>query len=161
MLVKFNMMDCKPKTTPCDPGADKERETTAIELGDPRLYRVIVGSLIYIMTATRPDLCYIVTKLSQYMAKPTTTQLGMAKHTLRYIKGTAEQGLTFVKSCDPLQLVGFCDADWGSSADRRSITGYGFQLKDNGPLISWKSKKQTTVALSTCEAEYMAMAAAI
>ena len=61
----------------------------------------------------------------------------------------------------PLQISGFCDADWGASEDRRSITGYGFQLCDNGPLISWKSGEQQTVALSTCEVEYLALAAAL
>ena len=68
-------------------------------------------------------------------------------------------GLKFQKS-DALELNGFCDSDWGTSEDRRSITGYGFQLCKSGPLISWKSRKQQTVALSTCEAEYMALAAA-
>ena len=58
------------------------------------------------------------------------------------------------------EVNGFCDSDWGASEDRRSITGYGFHLCSNGPLISWKSRKQYTVALSTCEAEYMALAAA-
>ena len=58
-------------------------------------------------------------------------------------------GLKFQKS-DVLEVNGFCDSDWGASEDRRSITGYGFQLCSNGPLISWKSRKQQTVALSTC-----------
>lgn len=58
-------------------------------------------------------------------------------------------------------MNGFCDADWGSSQDRRSITGYTFHLFQNGPLISWKCRKQPTVALSTCEAEYMSICAAV
>ena len=60
-----------------------------------------------------------------------------------------------------MKLFGYCDADWGSSADRKSITGYVFKLSESGPAISWKSRKQPTVALSTCEAEYMALASAI
>ena len=96
------------------------------ELADPSLYREIVGSLIYVMTGTRPDLCYIVTNLSQHMAKPTESHLTMAKHVLRYIKGTINHGLKFQKSDVPLQLSGYCDADWGASEDRRSITGYSF-----------------------------------
>ena len=112
---------------------------------------------IYVMTGTRPDLCYIVTKLSQKMSKHTRANLDLAKHVLRYLRGTSEQGLTFRKSNVPLKLNGFCDSDWGASvADRRSITGYNFQLSSTGPLISWKSRKQPTVALSTCEAEYCA-----
>jgi hypothetical protein len=127
---------------------------------NPKLYREIVGSLIYLMTSTRPDLCYIFTKLSQNMAKPTNTHLTMAKHVLRYLKGTIDQCLTFRKSNEPMRLVGFCDTDWENAEDHRSITGYGFQLSSGGPLISWKSRKQRTVALSTCEAEYMALSAA-
>lgn len=112
------------------------------------------------MTATRPDLCYIVAKLSQHMAKLTVRHHTMAKHVLRYLKGTANQNLVFKKSAEPLALFGLCDADWGNSEDRRSISGYCFQLSVDGPLISWKSTKQRTVALSTCEAEYMALATA-
>ena len=58
-----------------------------------------------------------------------------------------------------LEVSGFCDSDWGASEDRRSITGYGFQLCSDGPLISWKSRKQQTVALTKCEAEYIALVA--
>ena len=83
-----------------------------------------MGSLIYVMTGTRPDLCYIVINLSQHMAKPTELHLTMAKHILRYIKGTINHGLKFQKS--DVQLSGYCDADWGASEDRRSITGYSF-----------------------------------
>ena len=60
-----------------------------------------------------------------------------------------------------LKLCGFCDSDWGSSLDRRSITGFAFYLNTAGPLISWKSRKQQIVALSTCEAEYISFTAAI
>ncbi|KAK3892691.1 hypothetical protein Pcinc_003483 [Petrolisthes cinctipes] len=91
------------------------------------------------------------------MARPTQAHLGLAKHVLRYIKGILDYCIKFSKSGHPLELVGFCDADWGGSEDRRSISGYTFQLNKCGPLISWKSKKQNTVALSTCEAEYMAI----
>ena len=103
----------------------------------------------------RPDLCYIVTRLSQNMAKPTESDPSMAKLELRYLNSTREQCLKFGKLESPLKLTGFCDSDWGASLkDRRSITGHNFQLTENGPLISWKSRKQQTVALPTCEAEY-------
>lgn len=160
VLTRFEMDDCKPKKTPCDPGVNGIKDGDSEELVDSKLYREIVGSLIYIMTGTRPDLCYSVTKLSQNMSKPTKADLNMARHTLKYIKGTADLSLKFRKSHSELKLVGFCDSDWGGSEDRRSISGYAFMLDENGPLISWKSKKQPTVALSTCEAEYIALAAA-
>lgn len=162
VLSKFEMSDCKPKSTPCAFGVEKECDVSSRELGDPRLYRAVVGSLIYVMTGTRPDLCYVVTKLSQNMAKPTESDLNLAKYVLRYLKGTREQCLKFEKSESPLKLTGFCDSDWGASVkDRRSITGYNFQLSEKGPLISWKSRKQQTVTLSTCEAEYISLASAV
>ena len=152
------MQDCKHKYTPCDISLNKFCDEPA-EPADNRLYREIVGSLIYIMTATRPDLCYIVTKLSQYMSQPSKNHMIAAKHVLRYLKATMFQKLVYTKSDEPFTLTGFCDADWGSSDDRKSTTGYGFMLS-NKSLISWKSRKQPTIALSTCEAEYMAMGAA-
>ena len=142
-------------------GVNKIITENSDDLADKKLYQEIVGSLIYVMTSTRPDLSLIVTKLSQYMSNPSNAQFNMAKHVLRYLKGTLEQKLTFTKSKEGINLHGFCDADWGSSEDRKSITGYVFKVTINGPVISWKSRKQPTVALSTCEAEYMALASAI
>ena len=113
------------------------------------------------MISTRPDLSYSITKLSQHLDKPTLMHLNAAKHVLRCLKGTVDRNLVFRKSEEPLSISGFCDADWGASEDRRSITGYGFKLSSDGPLISWKSRRQPTIALSTCEAEYMSLAAAV
>ena len=91
------------------------------------------------------------------MSEPTEADLIMAKHVLHYVKGTIDKKVIFRKSAANLKLIGYCDADWAASVDdRRSITGYGFQLANNGRLISWKCRKQPTVALSTCGAEYMA-----
>ena len=90
LLVRFGMAECKPKVTPTVLGVDKVVDTESPELKDPTLCRVIVGSLIYVTMGTRPDLCYIVTKLSQNMLKPTEANLNTAKHVLRYLKGTIE-----------------------------------------------------------------------
>ena len=110
------------------------------------------------MTCSRPDLAWIVTKLSQHLSNPTKADWMTIKHVLRYIKGTVDYKLTFRKSRSGLKLHGHSDSDWASTKeDRRSTTGYVFSLNDDGPLISWKSKKQHTVALSSCEAEYMAL----
>ena len=79
-------------------------------------------------------------------------------HVLRYIKGSLEYKLTFRKSKKGLKIVGHSDSDWASTKeDRRSTTGYVFTLNEDGPLVAWKSRKQHTVALSSCEAEYMAL----
>jgi len=160
VLNKFRMTDCKTKATPCDLNVNRAGMDDSVELEDPKLYREMVGTLIYIMTGTRPDLCYVVTLLSQHMARPTAAHFGLAKHVFRYLKGSLDFGLKFVKSTDHLRVIGYCDSDWGSSKDRCSISGYGFQLSETGALISWKSQKQRSVALSTCEAEYIALATA-
>ena len=161
MLKKFGMEECKPKAMPCEMASSKLTETDSKPLEDAYIYRELVGSLIYLMTCTRPDICFVVTRLSQSLSKPTKANWEMAKHVLRYLKGTMDQGLRFAK-CDRLELEGFCDSDWGSDhTDRRSISGFAFQLSSEGPLISWKSKKQQCVALSTCEAEYIALSVAV
>ena len=160
VLRTFNTENCKSRSTPCETSTNKITEDES-EPADVRLYGEIVGSLVYIMTSIRPDLSYSITKLSQHLDKPTLMHLNAAKHVLRYLKGTVDRNLVFRKSKEPLSISGFCDADWGASDDRRSITGYGFRLSSDGPLIFWKSRKQPTVALSTCEAEYMSLAAAV
>ena len=106
ILSKFEMVECKPKSTPCSLGTEKECDEESCEFSDPRLYRAIVGSLIYVMTGTRPDLCYAVTKLSQNMANPTQSDLSKAKHVLRYLKGTREQGLKFGKNRITIEING-------------------------------------------------------
>jgi hypothetical protein len=83
----------------------------------------------------------------------------MVKHVLRYVKGTLNLKLVYKKSSNGLKLEGWSDSDWASSTDRRSTTGYVFFLNSEGGAISWKSRKQPTIALSTCKAEYMALAA--
>ena len=113
------------------------------------------------MMATRPDICWAVTKLSQNLSNPLETHWVAAKHVLRYLKGTAHYNLCYTKHRDGLKLVGYSDADWASSDDRRSTSGYSFAMHEEGPLISWKSRKQPTIALSSCEAEYIALAAAV
>ena len=121
-----------------------------------------MGSLIYAMTCSRPDLAFVVTKLSQSLEKPSNADWVTTRHVLRYLKGSANQSLFYSRSTlgDDLRLSGFSDSDWASSSDRRSTTGYCFSLSERSAIISWKSKKQETVALSTCEAEYMALTAA-
>ena len=156
LLEKHNMSECKPRSTPSEPKIESEGEEV-----DEKKYREIVGSLIYLMICTRPDICWIVTRLSQFLSRPLQSHWVAAKHVLRYLKGTIDQNLCYRKSDDTLSVIGYSDADWASnSEDRRSTSGYCFSLSARGPLISWKSKKQPTVALSTCEAEYIALTVA-
>ena len=112
------------------------------------------------MTCTRPNICWIVSKLSQYLSKPTAEHHACAKQVLRYIKGTLNYELVFCKSDKPLNVSGYSDSDWaGSLSDRKSVSGYCFTL-NSGP-VSWKSKKQSTIALSSCEAEYISLTFAV
>lgn len=156
-LEKYGLDQAKPRTTPCElAGYDKmSSDPIDCELN----YRELVGSLIYAMTCTRPDLAWAVKKLSQHLADPTQSDFNMVKHVFRYLKGTLNNQLTFTQS-KQFQLIGYTDADWASSTDdRRSTSGYCFMLNPAGPALSWKSKKQSTVALSSCESEYIALCA--
>ncbi|KAF2345349.1 Integrase catalytic core [Trinorchestia longiramus] len=162
ILSKFRMSDCNPKSIPCDPSANKlDVSSDSKNLCDPKLFREIVGSLIYLMTCTRADICYVVTLLSQHLTRPTNAHLNLCKFVLKYLKGTILFGLKFVKSENPMQITGFSDSDWGGFSERKSISGYVFKSSSSSSLITWKSKKQNIVALSSCEAEYITLTYAV
>ncbi len=160
ILERFNMQNCKPRSTPCE---QKLKNTDDAKLmTDVTRYREAVGSLIYLTVCTRPDLSFIVSKLSQYFSKPTEQQWSTVKHVLRYLKGTSDKVLCYRQSDENLGIQAYSDADWAAdSSDRRSTSGYCISLTKGGALVSWKTKKQPTVALSTCESEYIALAATI
>ena len=159
VLQKFGMENSKPCKTPCE----HKLRLTANE-GQPvdvNRYRQLIGCLIYAMTCTRPDLSWVITKLSQYLNNPSAEHHTCAKHVLRYLNGTKDQGLCFRKSGSDLSIKGFADADWGGTdGDRKSTSGFCFKLNDSSAM-SWKSKRQNTIALSSCEAEYMSLAMAV
>jgi len=95
------------------------------------------------MTATRPDVSWIISKLAQYEQNPTEDHWTAVKHVLRYIEGTLNNTLSFRKSEDGLDLMRYCDADWaGSTEDWKSTSGYCFFLNTNSACISWKCRKQ-------------------
>ena len=120
---------------------------------DPALYHHLIGSLIYLVKS-RPDLCFVVNTLSQFMVDPWRVHLIAAKHVLRYLTGTVDFGLDYRRS-NGIRLIGFTDSDWaGSVADRKSTSGCCFSLGSAATL--WFSWKQKSVALSFVEAEYMA-----
>ena len=157
ILDRFNMSDCKPRSLPCDPSVYHLLEEKSDPLEDPTKYRELVGSFIYLMTGTRPDLAFVVTLLSRFMHKPTKLHMNLAIGVLRYLKHTAHYDLKYVRSREKLAITGYSDSDFASDSDRKSFSGYGFKLNNNSALISWRSSKQTLVASSTCEAEFIAM----
>ena len=109
ILSKFSMTDCKPRSTPCE--MDITKTSDEVDLIESKPYQEIIGSLIYTMVATRPDICYTVTRSSQDLAKQNSFHLTKAKHVLRYLKGTINQSLIFKKSQKPLKLEGFGESD--------------------------------------------------
>ena len=156
LLQRYGMLDCKPISTPMDPNV-RLQEDEGNDLEDMTMYRQLVGSLIY-LTLTRPDISYPVGVVSRYMSKPKKPHLDAVKHILRYVKGTINFGIMYKKTID-CQVMGYCDADYaGDSCTRRSTTGYFFSLGSGA--ISWFSKRQPTVALSSTEAEYRSTAMA-
>ena len=157
ILERFNMSNCTPRTLPCDPSVYHLLEEKSDPLQDPTKYRELVGSLIYLMTGTRPDLAYVVNLLSRFMHSPTNLHMTLAIGVLKYLKHTSHYDLKFVNSKDNLNIIGYSDSDFASDSDRKSFSGYAFKLNENSALISWRSCKQTIVATSTCEAEYIAL----
>jgi hypothetical protein len=122
-------------------------------------YSELVGSLLYLAVCTRPDIAQSVGALARYMAKPAHEHWQAAKGVVRYLACTADFGVNF-GATKHKSLIGYCDADYaGDLATRRSTTGYVFIL--NGGAITWSSRLQKTVAVSTAEAEYMAAAGAV
>ncbi|KAL5549787.1 hypothetical protein UlMin_005018 [Ulmus minor] len=156
LLKRFGMLECKPISTPMEPNA-KMCAHEGKDLEDATMYRQLVGSLIY-LTLTRPDISYAVGVMSRYMQNPKKPHLEAVRRILRYVKSTIDYGLLYKKGED-CKLVGYCDADYAGDHDtRRSTTGYVFKLGSG--TISWCSKRQPTVSLSTTEAEYRAAAMA-
>ncbi|KAJ3531525.1 hypothetical protein NM688_g7562 [Phlebia brevispora] len=155
VLERFHMQDCTPVSTPLDPNVTLSPSPDETEPLDVP-YVVAIGSLMYAAVATRPDIAFAVQSLSQFSSRPSQEHWTVVKHVLRYLKGHAALGITYGSTSD-LTLTGYSDADWGQSlVDRRSISGFAFMLA--GGVITWNLKKQPTVAVSTMEAEYMALA---
>ena len=160
LTAKFGMEDSNTRTIPLSP-AIKLTKDEGDQLDKTTYpYSQLVGSLMYLSICTRPDISYAVGSLARYMANPTTVHWQAAKGVLRYLAGTSDYGITFGAGAADLNLLGYCDADYAGDIDtRRSTTGYVFLY--NGGAITWQSKRQQTVAVSTTEAEYMAAAAAV
>ena len=156
MLKKYGMTTCKLVATPMEQNV-KLRADLGDVLEDPTMYRKIFGSLIY-ATLTCLDMSHDVGVLSQSMQLPRKPHLDVAHRVLCYAKSTLNFGLFYAYGVD-IKVFGYSDADWvGLSYDRRLTSGYVFSLGSGA--MSWSSKKQPTVALSSMEAEYRGAAMA-
>eukprot|EP00253_Pinus_taeda_P004710 PITA_04710 len=156
VLGRFNMQECKAAITPTVMGLKLSKEDSSKDF-DPSLYKSIVGRLMY-LTATRPDIMFDVSLISRFMERPKEAHWQASKFFLRYVKGTKRLGILYTTS-ECSNLVGYTDNDWARSVDdRKSTSGYVFHMGSGA--ISWASKKQPIVALSTAEAEYVAATSA-
>ena len=154
VLREHGMWEAKPVSTPMETSAKlvPAEDGFQAEQKQKTRYQSAVGSLMYAMLGTRPDLAFAVSVVSRYAHNPTQKHWGAVKRIFSYLKGTVHLQLTFEGSLS--DLIGYTDSDWaGCTATRRSTSGYVFNVGSGA--ISWSSKRQATVALSTCEAEYV------
>jgi len=153
VLADLGLSDCAPVCTPMDQSKLQKAEDGYEAPWQLRTtYQSAAGSLMYAMLGTRPDIAFAVSVISRYASNPAETHWKAVKRILRYLKGSIDLQLTYRGSLKP--LTGYTDSDWAGDHDtRRSTSRYIFNLRSGA--ISWSSKRQATVALSTCEAEYI------
>ena len=156
ILRKFKMENANSVSIPCVAGLKLSKDGEG-KLVNSTVFRSLVGNLMY-LTATRPDIMFAVSLISRFMEKPYSNHWEAAKRILRYVKGTMNYGV-FYQANLPINLIGYTDSDLaGSVDDSKSVAGYVFNIGSGA--ISWMSKKQSVVALSTTEAEYIAASVA-
>uniref|UniRef100_A0A151UDF9 Retrovirus-related Pol polyprotein from transposon TNT 1-94 n=1 Tax=Cajanus cajan TaxID=3821 RepID=A0A151UDF9_CAJCA len=148
------MADCKPVCSPTVSGSKLSRNDEG-EAIDSTMFKQLIGSLMY-LNATRPDIMFSVSVVSRFMENPKETHYVAAKRILRYLRGTTDLGIHY-KRQGKTDLTSYCDSDYaGDQDDRKSTSGYVFLLSSGA--ISWSSRKQPIVTLSTTEAEFVAAA---
>ena len=154
MLKEFQMYECKGTLLPMDNSNELVIIAEGEKEADGKLYRKIIGGLLYLAIATRPDLAFYVSLLARFCKEPKIKHLQAAKRILQYVKKTEDYGLRYMEA-EP--MCAYVDASWaGDRSDRHSTTGYVILF--GGAPIAWRSVKQKSVALSTVEAEYVALA---
>ena len=160
VLHRFDMHNSKPVGSLVNPDVKLSACENPDDVCDQKLYQAVVWSLLYLSTKTRPDIAFAVSITARFCASPTKEHWTAVKRILRYLNGTQQFGLLYkANTSSESEITGFSDSDWaGDEGDRKSTSGYVFLL--GGDAVSWKSTKQTTVALSTAEAEYIALSSA-
>ena len=154
IIVNHQMADCKPARTPLPAGAVLEASQSEASAQLRKRYQSLIGSLLYAMLGTRPDISFAVTRLSKYNANPSEAHWNYARYILRYLAGTSHYRLRY-SGASNAGLIAYSDSDWAEDRDdRHSTTGFIFLMA--GGAISWASRRQPTVSLSSTEAEYKA-----
>lgn len=157
VLEKAGLLGCNSVKYPMEPKVQLHKDENGKAV-DPTQFKSMVGGLRYLVH-TRPDLAFSVGVVSRFMERPTTLHLNAVKRILRYVQGTLNYGLVYTKARGDYLLTGFSDSDLaGNVDDRKSTGGMAFYLNES--LITWVSQKQRCVALSSCEAEFMAATSA-
>lgn len=154
ILKDYQMESCNPVSTPMNPGIQLSKAPEGYQATEDEIlvYRSLTGSLLYVAVKTRPDIADAVSKLCRYSSNPTSMHWVAAKHVLRYLSGSADLRIVFKKGA--FKLVGWTDASYADNLeDGTSTCGQAFFLASG--IVSWTTGKQKSVALSTCEAEYM------
>jgi hypothetical protein len=153
VLERFDMANLRPISTPSL--ANHHLVRLPSPEVDAKHFQSALGALMYLMLGTRPDIAYTVAALGRHAANPGVEHQHALERLFRYLRGTSGYKLVYQRGANGDDLVGYVDADWGSDVnDRKSTSGYVFKLA--GGAISWSSKKQGCVALSSTEAEYVA-----
>lgn len=153
ILEKFRMDEAKEVNTPIIKGTEEDEDGAEVQYP----YREAIGSMLYLSSKTRPDLAYATNYGSRFVTKPKESNLKDVKRMFRYIKGTVNDGIQYNSKAEKYLIEAYCDSDYaGDPESRKSTTGY-IIFYAGGP-IGWSSRKQSTVALSTTEAEYIAAA---
>ena len=165
VLQEFGFGDCSPVATPLDPGARLSKDQ-APQSDEERSfmrnkpYSMLVGALMYLAVATRPDLAHSVGVLARFSANPGPAHWAALKHLCRYVQGTKDVKLCYQPDPSQQELFStYSDADYGGDSDSRRSTS-GLIVKIGSGAISWASKLQPTVTLSTTEAEYISAVSA-
>jgi hypothetical protein len=154
MLARFRMLDCRPESTPTNYALTLHKRLDHEAAADTKLYNQITGSVNHLAVYTRPDISFTVSQLCQYNSNPSVIHMNAALHLLRYLKGTKHFKISY--GGGHLNPLGFPDADFANRIeDRKSVTGYVWFM--NNGMIMWISHTQNTVALSTKDAEYIAL----
>lgn len=157
LLHQYAMDECRPVSTPLETKFQIACSDENCKKVNPVEYQSLIGSLMYLAVCSRPDILHSVCKLSQKNTEPHQEHMTAARRILKYLNKTIDFKLRYKRTGEPIMC--YVDADWGGDNEsRKSYTGYVFILA--GGVFSWESKKQPTVALSSTEAEYMALSSA-